>query len=300
MNKVIICRGIQGSGKSTWAKAWVLEDPENRIRINNDTITEMWGEPFGTKGLYQRLKNFRKKLLEDSLYEGLDVVVDNMNLSEDSVNEIKSVVETFNRNTGGSYTIEFKDFLDVPLEVCLERNANRSNSLDESIIRKTYKTYRNKIASILNNNMLSNLKSKNPDFADCIIVDMDGTLCFNTTGRPFYGVPDKMLEDAPCENLINLVNTLSKTCHVIILTGRDESAREATVKWLENHKVIYDSLIMRKLNDFRSGDIVKKELYEQYVLDNYNVLFVLEDSRKCVDMWRKEGLLCLQPNNGNL
>ena len=36
--KLILCRGIQGSGKSTWAKAWVAEDPEHRIRINNDDL----------------------------------------------------------------------------------------------------------------------------------------------------------------------------------------------------------------------------------------------------------------------
>lgn len=29
MPKIILCRGIQGSGKTTWAKQWVLEDPEH-------------------------------------------------------------------------------------------------------------------------------------------------------------------------------------------------------------------------------------------------------------------------------
>lgn len=28
VRKLIICRGIQGSGKSTWAKQWCHEDPE--------------------------------------------------------------------------------------------------------------------------------------------------------------------------------------------------------------------------------------------------------------------------------
>ena len=31
MPKIILCRGIQGSGKTTWAKQWVLEDPEHRV-----------------------------------------------------------------------------------------------------------------------------------------------------------------------------------------------------------------------------------------------------------------------------
>ena len=39
--KLILTRGIQGSGKSTWAKAWVKEDPLNRIRFNNDDINHV-------------------------------------------------------------------------------------------------------------------------------------------------------------------------------------------------------------------------------------------------------------------
>lgn len=42
--QLIICRGIQGSGKSTWAKQWCHEDPEHRIRFNNDDIRNMLGD----------------------------------------------------------------------------------------------------------------------------------------------------------------------------------------------------------------------------------------------------------------
>lgn len=36
MKKIILCRGIQGSGKTTWAKQWVLEKPTERVRINKE------------------------------------------------------------------------------------------------------------------------------------------------------------------------------------------------------------------------------------------------------------------------
>lgn len=35
MRKIILCRGIQGSGKTTFAKQWVLEDPEHKENILN-------------------------------------------------------------------------------------------------------------------------------------------------------------------------------------------------------------------------------------------------------------------------
>jgi hypothetical protein len=56
---------------------------------------------------------------------------------------------------------------------------------------------------------------------------------------------------------------------------------------------------MRKLNDNRPDDIIKKELYDQYIKGKYFVKFVLDDRDSVVRMWRNEGLLCLQVYYGN-
>lgn len=135
MNKIILTQGIQGSGKTTWAKAWVAEDPEHRIRINNDDITSMWGQPFGTPGLYERLKNTRVYMICRAMSEGLDIVIDNMNLSNSSLKEIQTITED------NDYVIEYKDFTKVPLEVCIERDSKRENPIGEKIIRDTYNKY---------------------------------------------------------------------------------------------------------------------------------------------------------------
>lgn len=143
MNKIILTQGIQGSGKTTWAKAWVAEDPEHRIRINNDDITSMWGQPFGTPGLYERLKLFRMLMINQAMSENLDIVIDNMNLSNNSIEEIKKLIEQHNCNIDfvSKYKIEYKDFTKVPLEVCIERDSKRPNSIGEKIIRNTYNKY---------------------------------------------------------------------------------------------------------------------------------------------------------------
>ena len=39
--EIIFCRGIPGSGKTVWAKDWVLKDTTKRIRINNDDLKQM-------------------------------------------------------------------------------------------------------------------------------------------------------------------------------------------------------------------------------------------------------------------
>jgi len=135
MNKIILTQGIQGSGKTTWAKAWVAEDPEHRIRINNDDITSMWGQPFGTPGLYERLRMFRQLMITRAIQDNLDIVVDNMNLSTSSLKEVQEIVKNFD------YIIEYKDFTKIPLEVCIERDSKRPNPIGEKIIRETYNKY---------------------------------------------------------------------------------------------------------------------------------------------------------------
>ena len=135
MSKIILTQGIQGSGKTTWAKAWVAEDPEHRIRINNDDITSMWGQPFGTPRLYERLRNARLFMIALAMDFNLDIVIDNMNLSDSSLKEVQKLVEVTD------YTIEYKDFTKVPLEVCIERDSKRENPIGAEIITNTYNKY---------------------------------------------------------------------------------------------------------------------------------------------------------------
>ena len=64
MKKVILSDGLPGSGKSTWAKQILNDNPNSYKRINNDTI-----------------KNPKKaeKLCLSLLQEGKSIVIDNMN-----------------------------------------------------------------------------------------------------------------------------------------------------------------------------------------------------------------------------
>ena len=136
MNKLIICRGIPASGKTFWAKQWVLEDPEHRVRINQDDIRLMLGK-YWVPSREKLVQHIQKEALIDALERGYDIVIDNTNLNEKVLDFYRALVIDH-----GNHAIEFKDFFDTSLSVCIERDKNRDVQVSEKIIRNFYNNYK--------------------------------------------------------------------------------------------------------------------------------------------------------------
>lgn len=136
MNKLIICRGIPASGKTFWAKKWVLEDPEHRVRINQDDIRLMLGK-YWVPSREKLVQEIQFDAIVEALSRGFNVVIDNTNLN-------KKVLDQFNRliRTYEDYEIEYKDFFDTLLSVCIERDKNRDLQVTEKVIRSFYNNYK--------------------------------------------------------------------------------------------------------------------------------------------------------------
>lgn len=137
-----------------------------------------------------------------------------------------------------------------------------------------------------------------------IIVDMDGTICENVTGRPWYGkgAAEGMLEDRPYTDIINLIDSYAYKydLQVIILTGRHKGEElEATKKWLDKNSFFYDKIYARDLNDYSKTVVYKERVYESEIKSNYDVIMVFEDEDACVQMFRDKGLIVLQPRITN-
>lgn len=136
MSKLIICRGIPASGKTFWAKQWVLEDPEHRVRINQDDIRLMLGK-YWVPSREKLVQHIQKESLIEALTKGYDIVIDNTNLNKKVLEEFDRLIKTFE-----NYEIEFKDFFDTPLSVCIERDKNRNLQVTEKVIRNFYNNYK--------------------------------------------------------------------------------------------------------------------------------------------------------------
>ena len=197
--------------------------------------------------------------------------------------------------------IEHKWFT-TPVDICIDRDKNREVSVGEKVIRQQWRKYRNEIIQHSIKEMLNKQVKNNPMLPHCILVDMDATLCFNTNGRPFYGpgADVGMKDDIPNASVIALVKAYCNTrnCYLIILTGRDESCRNATMDWLTKYGIHPTKLLMRPEGSRLKGDEQKKLIYETKIKDKYNVDFVIDDSDKVVKMYRDLGLTVLQPNEG--
>lgn len=143
MPKIILTRGIPGSGKSTWAKKWVEEDPTHRVRWNNDDFRRMLG-------LYwvPERETLVSIVMSDFIYYamtiGYDIVIDNMNLNKKYWDFIQDQINSLNKR----YTLEFKDFFDISLEECIERDSKREHSIGEKAITETYNKYKDIIKKL--------------------------------------------------------------------------------------------------------------------------------------------------------
>lgn len=145
MAKIVLYRGIQGSGKTTWAKQWVLEDPEHRVRFNNDDIRNMLGKYWVTSREHL-VSDIKKDFMVSAMEFGYDIVVDNMNFNPKEIEYYENLVDS-TLGYMNCYSLEYKDFF-IPLEVCIERDSKRENPIGEEVIRKTYERYKSIIEGV--------------------------------------------------------------------------------------------------------------------------------------------------------
>ena len=136
--KIILCRGIQGSGKSTWAKRYCEEHP-NTIRLNRDDIRKMVSQKWSPQ-LEDMVKATEYSAMISALCSHMDVVIDDVsNLNANTRKIIDVYLLPLNLPEGRE--IVTQDFF-IPLQDCIKRDSLREEPIGEEIIKKTYKMYK--------------------------------------------------------------------------------------------------------------------------------------------------------------
>ncbi len=132
-----------------------------------------------------------------------------------------------------------------------------------------------------------------------IITDIDGTLAHSAwrehliaeSWDTFHAAAS---EDQPNKALIDLIEALNPAkVDFIAVTGRNEKWRQLTSKWLWQHNVPIDELLMRANDDYRPAPIVKFELAEAFFQGKMKeqLLGVFDDDEKVLEQFAAAGIM---------
>jgi len=143
----------------------------------------------------------------------------------------------------------------------------------------------------------------------CIIFDIDGTLADNTHRQSLVTGKDRnwdqffkrMGDDQPILHIVELCQDLYSLnkYDIIILSGRPERYRALTEQWLAWNKLPPVPLFMRQDGDTRPDDEVKEEILQRLLSKGNKISFVIDDRKSVVEMWRRNGIPCLQCAEGD-
>ena len=156
-----------------------------------------------------------------------------------------------------------------------------------------------------------------------IICDLDGTLFniqhrlhhiakHNNDGtkrkRDWVAFEGAVLQDTPNKAVVEIVVSMHRAGHTIVfVSGRHERTRQSSNYMIRQALGVLgqhtpdNTLYMRRDDDNRADYTVKQEIFDIYFSGDRakDILFCLDDRQQVVDMWRRNGLTCLQVAEGN-
>lgn len=320
MTTLILMRGLPASGKSTLAREWVLRGVDadaKRARVSRDDLR---ANLFHSEGVLeyaqeQHITAVQQDTVRKLLKRGYDVVVDDLNLRR------RYAVEWASIALEQQVSFEIWDVLTGPDE-CVARAEARAQTggrdVPESVIRKLAAKFpaprwpspedimggARERSQVVDGNWVT---YDNPTtLPRVVIVDLDGTVALKDRADGSRGWHEyhRVGEDLPNYPVIAMVNLLRSSDHaeIIFLSGRKDSCRDQTRKWLADRvgKWTQDSwLFMRDAADNREDSIVKHELFDRHIRGQYHVVGCFDDRDRVVAMWRAIGLQVYQVAPGN-
>ena len=139
-----------------------------------------------------------------------------------------------------------------------------------------------------------------------VVFDIDGTLSIvgdrlkylQSSPPDWDAFYDACGTDTCNEPIWAIWRAMQRNYTIRFVTGRRESCREDTLKWMKANLIQCrdHQLLMRKDGDKRHDTEVKPELVENFKGD---ILIIFEDRASMVKKWRELGYTCAQVAEGD-
>lgn len=302
MTTLTITRGLPGSGKTTWAKAWAYNQQAPKpVRVNrDDTRFLLYGKYSGLSfPEEQMVTKIQQGQATQMLTEGFDVIIDDTNLNAKTVKGWQRLAQA---NNARFQNVDFP----MGADECKKRVRRRvtefgGRNVPDDVIDKMHNKYlRTGFPSIVPleaPEALAEVYKPRPDLRSAYLFDVDGTLTTGPHNRSPYDW-DKVGQDKVNEPVAALLAALKPDARIIVVSGRDGSCHHQTYRWLVENQIWFDQLHMREAGDTRKDAIVKAEIFNREIRNKWNVLGVFDDRNQVVEFWRSIGLTCFQVAEG--
>lgn len=284
MKELVIFVGPPGSGKSTLAKRDFVEY-QGFTYINQDSQGKQHYDLFIT-----------------AIDEGKNIVVDRMNFDKGQRRRYLDIAKS--RGYSTSIICLFVPFQKC-MEQCLKRENHETikNQLDASkALHFFFSKFERPTADEADE--IEYRYERNASKAPAIICDLDGTLCNiehrlhhvkqeKKNWKKFF---DEMVNDDVNDWCKQILSKFRETHNIVLCSGRPDDYRIPTWEWLQKNlwENPYMKLFMRQRGDHRQDNIVKEIILDFELIPRYHILFVIDDRKQVVDMWRARGHTVLQ------
>lgn len=291
--KAIITIGVSGSGKTTWASKQndyfnlCRDDIRKRIcmrKSSKEILNQnMWS-------IYKWKWEKETSELHENHLSNLIGMRANAIISDTNLNP-KYRSPLIERLKAAGYDVEIKEF-PIRFDDAVKNDLKRLNSVGKDVIYKQWlqwQAYLNEEGQVYEPNI---------DLPNAIICDIDGTLAHMGDRRsPFEWC--KVGLDQVDRDVAFIISQYQKVLgmQVILLSGRDSVCRKETEQWLFDNHINYDHLFMRPEGNNQKDTIIKRELFDKYVRDKYNVALVIDDRPQVLRLWLDLGLKTLAVGN---
>jgi predicted kinase len=295
---IVLCVGGPASGKSTWAKKKVAEDPLNWCRISNDDLRNMCNGYVFSSDYEKFITDTRNFLIREALKRDKNVIIDNVNSNKRHWEMACKLAQEANKDVMVMEKHFFED-----LETLLERNAKREGTArvpDEAVKRffkelggvqfklanpkKEIFVKRNKAAERFVEPM-----KQDPSLPKCCIFDLDGTMC-NIAHRNPYDA-SRCDKDSPNQHVVELCQLMHENGHqIFFFSGRDDIHMEMTKGWLDLHFGYPYQLHMRETGNKEDDRSLKERMFNTHIKDKFNCKMWVDDRRKVCQFVHESGL----------